>query len=287
MGDLLSGFLDGANYVLFLMLVTLGLAVIFGLMNVINMAHGEFVMLGAYSLLVTSQSGLSPWLGLLIAPLFVGLVGLCVEEVLIRRVYSRLLDTILATWGLSILLKQAVILTFGPGSHSVAKPLDFNLDILGVEYPVYRLFIMAAALVIIAATFWFFFRTRVGLSARSVIANRDMASCLGINTRRLDRVTFSLGAALAGFAGALMAPIVSIDPYMGLGFLVPSFLSILVGGLGSITASMAGVSLVGGSEVFFKFNVSSVWAEIIVLGLAVVLIRLFPTGILSRGGRKA
>jgi|TARA_R110002072_G_scaffold176934_6_gene332795 branched-chain amino acid transport system permease protein/urea transport system permease protein len=287
MSELLSGFLDGANYVLFLMLVTLGLAVIFGLMKVINMAHGEFVMLGAYSLLVANQSGLSPWLGLLLAPLVVGLVGLLVEELLIRRVYSRLLDTILATWGLSILLKQAVILGFGPGSHSVVKPLDFNLRLLGVDYPVYRLFIMVAAIAIIAATFWFFFRTRMGLSARSVIANRDMAACLGINTRRLDRVTFSLGAALAGFAGALMAPIVSIDPYMGLGFLVPSFLSILVGGLGSIAAAMAGVGLIGGAEVFFKFNVSSVWAEIIVLGMAVVLIRLFPTGILSRGGRKA
>ncbi|MFN8831788.1 MAG: branched-chain amino acid ABC transporter permease [Labrys sp. (in: a-proteobacteria)] len=279
--------LDSLNFVLILMLVALGLAVIFGLMNVINMAHGEFVMLGAYVVLVLHQAGLPVLIGIAAAPVIVGLFGLVVELLLIRRVYTRLLDTILATWGLSLLIRQGVTLAFGPGSHAVPKPIDGSVLLGGADYPVYRLAVMAATLVIVAATFWFFFRTRAGLAARAVIANRDMAACLGVDTRALDRLTFTLGTGLAGLAGAIMAPLISIDPQMGIGFLVPSFLAILVGGLGSVAAPFAGAGIVGGAQTLISTVWSPVAAEVLVLCLAILLIRLFPAGILASRGRQA
>ena len=286
MAALFIPLLDSLSFILILMLVALGLAVIFGLMNVINMAHGEFVMLGAYVVLVLHQIGLSVWLGLLAAPIVVGLFGLLVEMILVRRVYTRLLDTILATWGLSLIMRQGVTLVFGPGSHSVPKPIDGSVLLGGADYPVYRLVVMATTLFVVGATFWFFFRTRRGLAARAVIANRDMAACLGVDTRALDRMTFAFGTAAAGLAGAIMAPLISIDPQMGIGFLVPSFLAILVGGLGSVVAPFAGAGIVGGAQTLVSTAWSPVAAEVVVLLLAIVLIRLFPSGILAIRGRQ-
>jgi branched-chain amino acid transport system permease protein/urea transport system permease protein len=286
MAEIATTILDASNYVLILVLVALGLAIIFGLMNVINMAHGELLMLGAYTVLVVERMGGNYWLGLLAAPLVVGLVGLLIEELIISRIYHRFLDTILATWGISLLLKQAIVLGFGPGSFSIAVPLDKTVMIFGAPYPLLRLFIMVVSLVAVAFTFWLFFKTRFGLAARGVIANRDMAGCLGINTRMLDRMTFAYGAALAGLAGAVLAPLISIDPQMGLGFLVPAFLSILVGGLGSITGPIVGAGVVGATDNLTATFFSPVWAQLVVFVAAIIVIRLFPRGLLSSKGRE-
>ena len=271
--------LDAANFTLALLLVTLGLLIIFGLMNVINMAHGELFLLGAYSVVVVEQRGGSFWLALVLAPLALALIGVLIEEVVIRHVYRRFIDTILATWGLSIGLKQAVIVGFGATAQQVPNPLPQAVRVLGTLYPLYRLFVMAVAVLAAAATFLLFYRTSLGLAARAVIANRSMASSLGLNTRRMDRMTFAFGAALAGLAGAVMAPLMSVDPQMGVGFLIPAFLSILVGGAGSLLGALLGTTLIGAASTL----VSSVWtqivAEITVFGLAIVVIRLFPRGL--------
>ena len=285
MPSLLSSILDISNYVLILMLVSLGLAIVFGLMNVINMAHGEFMMLGGYVVLVCHQAGLGVLPAMLIAPVVIALVGLLFEAVLIHRLYARVLDSILATWGLSLILKQLVVLTFGPGSHSVPNPLPGMVSLWGTDYPGYRLFIMAMTLTALLLTFWVFFRTDFGLSARCVIANRNMSACLGINTRRLDRFTFAFGCGLAGLAGAVMAPMVSLDPQMGLGFLVPAFLSILIGGLGSVATPLAGAAIVGVTDNLVASFLSPLWAQGVVFTLAIVLIRLFPTGVVARKSR--
>ena len=276
--------LDGLNYVLVIALVAMGLVVVFGLMNVINMAHGELFLLGAYTLSITEMLGGSFWLGLILAPLLLALVGLAIEELVVRHVYHRFLDTILATWGLSIAIKQAVVLAFGPQSRTASPPFDFAVEIFGAPYPAYRLFVMAVSVAVIAGTFLLFFRTRFGLTARAVIANRRMASCLGIDTRRLDRLTFAFGAALAGLAGAVMAPLMSVDPQMGLGFLVPAFLAILVGGTGHLAGVLAGSVLVGGTDTVIARLRSPVVAQIVVFTLAIVVIRLFPRGVV--GGRE-
>jgi urea transport system permease protein len=283
--DLAILLLDASHFVLAIVLVAMGLVIVFGLMGVINMAHGELFLLGAYAMWAVQQAGGGFWLGLLAAPVAVGLAGLLIEELVVRHVYHRFADTILATWGLSIAIKQAVVVAVGPEAQTVAAPMTATVEILGGAYPVYRLFVMAAALAVIALVFWLFFRTDFGLTARAVIANRPMASCLGVDTRRLDRATFAIGAALAGFAGAVMAPLMSVDPGMGLGFLVPAFLSILVGGTGSLFGTLAGAAIVGGTDTAIANWWSPVAAQIVVFSLAVVAIRLFPRGLTGRDGR--
>ena len=276
--------LDAANFTLALLLVTLGLVIIFGLMNVINMAHGELFLLGAYTVVLVQRRGGSFWLALLLAPLALAVAGLLIEELVIRHVYRRFIDTILATWGLSITLKQAVVVVFGPTAHQVENPLPQTVTILTTLYPGYRLFIMGVAVLLALGTFLLFYRTRLGLVARAVIANRPMAASLGLNTRRMDRMTFAFGAALAGLAGAVMAPLMSVDPQMGVGFLIPAFLSILVGGTGSLLGTVLGTTLIASAGTV----VASVWtqiaAQLVVFGLAIVVIRLFPRGL--TGGRR-
>jgi len=273
--------LDALNFILVIVLVAMGLVIIFGLMNVINMAHGELFLLGAYTLVMVNQAGGPFWLGLILAPLLVGLFGLILEELIIRHIYHRFLDTILATWGLSIAIKQAVIVIVGPESQTAPVPINASIDIFGAPYPLYRFFIMAVSLAVIGGTFWLFYRTDFGLMARGVIANRQMASSLGINTRKMDRTTFAYGAALAGLAGAVMAPIMSVDPQMGLGFLIPAFLSILVGGAGHLAGVLVGGAAIGGADTLVANIWSPVVAQIVVFTMAIIVIRLFPRGILG------
>jgi branched-chain amino acid transport system permease protein/urea transport system permease protein len=267
-----------------LLLVALGLIIVFGLMNVINMAHGEFFLLGAYVVVLSETLGGGFWLGLLLAPLALAVVGLVLEELVIRHVYHRFIDTILATWGLSLALKQAVIVGFGPTAQQVANPFPQQVEVVGAIYPAYRLFVMGVALLVAGATFFLFYRTNLGLAARGVIANRTMAASLGIDTRRMDRATFACGAALAGLAGAVMAPLMSVDPQMGVGFLVPAFLSILVGGAGSLPGALLGTSLIAGSTTVVASYWSQVVAQIAVFSLAILIIRIFPRGL--TGGRR-
>ncbi len=271
--------LDASNYILVIVLVAMGLVIIFGLMNVINMAHGEFFLVGAYSVIAVQAAGGSFWLALVVAPVLLALIGLVIEELVIRHIYHRFIDTILATWGLSLAIKQAIIVIFGPTSQSVVNPIPDPVAILGVTYPSYRLFIMAVSVVMTCATFVVFYRTRLGLMMRGVIANRAMASSLGVNTRNMDRATFAFGAALAGLAGAVMAPIMSVDPQMGVGFLIPAFLSILVGGTGTLLGALLGSTVIAGANTVVASLWTQVAAQIAVFTLAIVIIRIFPRGL--------
>lgn len=284
MSDLIILALDASNFILALLLVTLGLVIIFGLMNVINMAHGELFLLGAYTVYAVQRVGGNFWLALVLTPVVLGAIGWLIEELVIRHVYHRFVDTILATWGLSIALKQGVIIVFGPTAQQVDNPIPGTLEILGAAYPAYRLFVMAAAVVAAGGVFLLFYRTDWGLMARAVIANRPMARNLGIDTRRMDRRTFALGAALAGLAGAVMAPLMSVDPQMGVGFLVPAFLSILVGGTGTLLGTLLGTTLIAGGTSIASSLWTQIAAQIIVFSLAIVIIRLFPQGL--TGGRR-
>ena len=246
MSELIPIILDASSYILILVLVALGLMIVFGMMGVINMAHGELFMIGAF--------------------------------------FGRL-DTILATWGLSIALKQLVVLTFGPESQSVPLPVDGSLEIGAFSYPVYRLILMLASILLIGGTFWLFVRTKFGLMARAVIARPATAAALGIDTRRMYRWSFVIGTALAGLAGALVAPLISVDPQMGLGYLVPGFLSILVGGAGPLAGVLAGGAIIGGVNNLLAVWISPVAALITVYIIAILIIRLKPEGLL--GGRRA
>lgn len=285
MNELLPIILDVSSYILILVLVALGLMIVFGMMGVINMAHGELFMIGAYVMVATQDAGLPFLAGILIAPIIVGFLGLLIEAALIRHIYLRPLDTILATWGLSIALKQLVVLTFGPESHSVTLPIDGSLELGAFSYPLYRLTLMATSILLICGTFWLFTRTDFGLMARAVIARPDTAAALGIDTRRMYRRSFVIGTALAGLAGALVAPIISVDPQMGLGYLVPGFLSILVGGAGPLAGVLVGGAVVGGVNNLLAVWISPVAALITVYVIAILIIRLKPEGIM--GERRA
>ncbi len=282
--DFLLPFIDATSYILILVLIALGLMIVFGMMGVINMAHGELFMIGAYVMVVCQSAGLPFIAGLILAPVIVGLLGLLIEALLIRHIYLRPLDTILATWGLSIALKQAIVLLFGPESQSIASPINDMISIGDFSYPLYRTLVMLAALLLIGGTFWIFLKTDFGLQVRAVIARPDTAATLGINTRRLYRWSFVIGTALAGLAGALIAPTISVDPQMGLGYLIPGFLSILVGGAGPLAGVVVGGSVVGGANSLLTVWISPVAAQIAVFILAILVIRLRPEGIL--GGRK-
>lgn len=281
MADLTIQVLNGLNLALVLTLVAMGLMIIFGLMGVINMAHGEFVLLGAYTVAMTNRLGLGFWPALVIAPLMVGLIGMGIEFVCIRHLYQRPLDTILATWGISLAIKQFVIIIFGPAGLAVAPPFSQTMLLAGIEYPAYRLFTMVMALLVIALTFYLFQKTDFGLGARAVIANRDMAATLGINANRMNRATFAFGAALAGLAGAVMAPLMSCDPQMGLGFFIPAFLAILVGGAGTLYGVLAGSGMVGAGDSLISFHYSPVTAQVVIFSLAIILIRIRPQGLLG------
>lgn len=283
--DILIPLIDASSYILVLVLIALGLMIVFGMMGVINMAHGELFMIGAYVMVLAQSYGIPFWLGVLITPIVVGALGFLIEFLLIRHIYHRPLDTILATWGLSIALKQAIVLLFGPESQSVVAPISSSISIGDFSYPIYRLVIMALSAAIIGGTFWLFLKTDFGLMARAVIARPETASTLGINTRKMYRLSFIIGTALAGLAGALIAPTISVDPQMGLGYLIPGFLSILVGGAGPLAGVLVGGGAVGGTNSLLTVWISPVAAQIAVFILAILVIRLRPEGIL--GGHNA
>lgn len=271
--------LDALNYTSVLLLVSIGLVIVFGMMQVINLAHGEFFLIGAYSVLVLQWLGVPFWLTLPLTFVIGGLFGLLCDAAILRFIYDRPIDTILATWGLSLAIRQAIVVVFGPNSQQVVAPLIEPVHFLGITYSSYRLAIIAIAIAVAAVVFVVLYRTAFGLAARAAMANRPMAQCLGINTRRLDRVTFSLGSALAGFSGAVMAPLMSVDPQMGMGFVLPAFLSILVGGVGSPVGAIWGSVVIGGSTSFAASWWTPVIAQIIVFSLAVAMIRFLPAGL--------
>jgi urea transport system permease protein len=271
--------LNTLSLVLILSLVALGLAVIFGVMGIVNLAHGEFFMLGAFAMVATIDLDGSFWVGLIVAPLAVAALGLVIEGSLIRFLYKRPIESLLATWGLSIVLRQVVEIGAGKGFQNVQNPLPGAASLFGVPYPEYRLFTMSVAVVLLAMVFWVVAKTDVGMYVRAAMDNPEMASALGLNTRLLYRSTFALGAALAAFAGALMSPLISVVPNMGLTYVVDAFLVVIVGGLNSLVGVLAGGATIGGVQGVAQYATDNVGARVIVLALAIVMIRLRPSGL--------
>jgi urea transport system permease protein len=266
--------------------IALGLMIIFGVMGVINMAHGEFFMLGAYTMVVTASLGVSPWIGILAAPVLLGGLGMVVERFLIRPIYARRdLSSLLVTFGLSIVLQQTARLVFGPQPKTIGSPLEGTVSVLGAVYPTYRLVAAGLALVVTIGIALVLFRSTFGVRVRATIENPEVASSLGTNTVRIANQAFGLGAALAGFAGALMAPFVGVASTMGLEQTVRSFLVVITGGLGSVTGTAAGGVLVGGGQ-----SAGSIWfggtvAQVAVLVLAMLVMLVRPRGLFGVRGR--
>jgi urea transport system permease protein len=276
--------LNGLMLASTLALVALGLAIIFGLLRIINLAHGELFIIGGYTVFAVNAATGNVWLGLLAAPLVVCTVGILLDRGLLRHLYHRPLDTLVITWGLSIALRELLKLIFGPQTQNVPSPIPGQVTVLGTAYPAYRLFLILTCAAVLAAALLLFARTTFGWKVRAVIQNRRMAEALGIHSRRIDTAVFAIGAALAGLAGALMAPLLGLRPEVGLFFLARSFLVVIVGGVGSLLGTLGGAGVIGGAEAAISYFTRPVLAQSLLFVLAILLIRIRPQGLFARQG---
>lgn len=260
--------------------VAAGLMIILGVMKLINFAHGALLTVGGYSAFVVTSLGLNPWLAIPFAAL-VGLVlGLVVEKLIVQPLYDRPLDAILATWGLGIIIGQLITIGFGREVQFVQSPMTGVVEFLGQSYSQYRLALVIIALVIAASLSGLLYYTRFGLNARAVIMNEDLARGLGIDSKRVRLITFAIGAALASTAGALITPLLSVDPNMGLPWLVNSFMLVLVSGV-SIPGLFIAAILFGGAQVLVSTFVSPIIGGLTIVVLAALTLRIRPQGLAS------
>ncbi|MEZ5590018.1 MAG: branched-chain amino acid ABC transporter permease [Gammaproteobacteria bacterium] len=258
--------------------VASGLMIILGIMKLINFAHGAFLTVGGYSAYVITALGWSPWLAIPFAAL-VGLVlGLVVEKLIVQPLYARPLDAILATWGLGIIIGQLITIGFGREVQFVQSPISGAIDFMGQSYSSYRLLLVAAALLLAALLIGLMYFTRFGLNARAVIMNEDLARGLGIDSTRVRLITFGFGAALASMAGALITPLLSVDPNMGLPWLVNSFMLVLVSGV-SIPGLLVAALIFGGAQVLVSTFVSPIIGGLTIVVLAALTLRIRPQGL--------
>jgi branched-chain amino acid transport system permease protein len=261
--------LDGLASGLILALVALGLSLAFGVMKIVNLAHGEFYMLGAVVCFLAARSGLGFWAGVLIAPLAVGLLALAVDLALLRRLEYRLSPTIVATFGLLLVLQQAALAIIGPAPRSVDPPLSLQLVFQGFSYSGYKILAAASATAVALGAWGLVALSDTGLRMRAVQQNRSLAEALGIDSGRLMTLGLMLSGALAGLAGALTAPVRQVHFLMGLDALVWSFLVVVLGGVGRIWGTVAAAVGLGILEslaaLFFAPTLSRVVSMLVVL----------------------
>lgn len=266
-----------------LAMIALGLAITFGMLGVLNLAHGEFVMMGAFCALVVDRAGAPFLLAVPLALLVCGGVGLIVEVLLIRPLYRRPFDTLVATWGLSLLLRKLAEAGFGLGFNSVAVPLAGTAALFGTDYPTYRLVLIIVCVTIIGALFAWYGTSRAGLRIRAMVGNPDLARALGMPVKRLATTTFVVGSCLAGLAGVMVAPLVPVHPYLGLDYVIKSFFVLVVGGLGSVLGVVAGTGVIGGLDSLMSAVFGSTQAYFTVLVVAILFLWLKPRGLFSHG----
>ena len=266
----------------FLALTSAGLAIVFGMMRVINLAHGEFVMLGGYTSIACYNSGINIYFAmLLVAPVVVGLVGLIVERSIIRFLYGRMIDTMLATWGLSLLLIGLVTLIFGNTAVSVPAPITgYQLG----EYQMggYNLFIILVAVGLLIAMWAVLRFTRAGLIARGAMQGADVVSALGYDPRKVYMYTFSAGAALSGLAGGVLAPLTGLLPSSGGAYIAKAFITVITGGAAVVSGTLSSAVIFGTVNQLVSFAAHPVIGELAMLALAIILLRLMPKGITGR-----
>jgi branched-subunit amino acid ABC-type transport system permease component len=274
---MIAQILDIITTAAILYIVASGLLLVFGVMKIINFAHGAVITLGGYAALVCTKLGLNPWLGVPMAALVGGVVGMVIERLAVRPLYSRPLDAILATWGVGIVLGQLITLWFGRGVQFAAPPLEGTVDVLGEFYSIYRLSLVAVAIALGVALTLLLRGTRLGLETRAVIMNEDLAQGLGINSGFVRFLTFSIGSGLAAIAGMLITPMSSIDPNMGVPWLVNAFMLVLVSGysLGTLVISCL---VLGGAQVLVSSYINPVLGGLTIAVLAAVILRIRPKG---------
>ncbi len=279
-----------------LLLAAIGLAITFGVMGVINMAHGEMVMLGAYTTYVVQalirayNPGLFDYSLLIALPLAFGVagaVGIAVERSIIRFLYGRPLETLLATWGLSLILQQVVRTIFGPTNQEVGNPSwmsgAFQLGQITITYN--RLWIIVFTLLVFVALLAMLRFTRLGLEMRAVTQNRQMAAAMGIRTARIDALTFGLGSGIAGIAGVALSQIDNVSPNLGQGYIIDLFMVVVFGGVGNLWGTLVGAFTLGIANKFLEPYAGAVLAKIAILVLIILFIQKRPRGMFALKGR--
>ena len=271
----------------FLALTSAGLAVVFGMMRVINLAHGEFVMIGGYTTIACAKADINIYFAMLVvSPLVVGILGLLVERLVVRQLYGRMIDTMLATWGLSLLMVGIVTFIFGNTAVSVPAPIP-GYELGEFQMGGYNLFIIGIATLLIICM-WLVMRfTRLGLVARGAMQSADVASSLGYDPKRVYMWTFTVGAALSGLAGGVLAPLTGLLPSSGGAYIAKAFITVITGGAAVITGTLSSSVIFGTINQLVSFGSTPVIGEIVMLAFAVVLLRLMPQGITGRFFRNA
>jgi branched-chain amino acid transport system permease protein len=265
-----------------LVLISAGLAIVFGMMKIINLAHGEFMMMGGYVTITAVTLGANVFVAmLLIAPLVVGLIGLVVERLVIRHLYGRLVDTMLATWGLSLFFIGLATMIFGNTTTGISTPIS-GFTVGNYQVNGYNFFIILVAIVLLGLMYAVLKGTRLGLIARGAMQLPDMAAALGYSPERIYMATFFCGSALSGLAGAILAPLVGLVPTSGGAYIAKAFITVIAGGPSLITGLMASSGLFGFISQIFTFAISPVIGDVALLVAAVVLLRLLPQGVTGK-----
>jgi len=277
-------FLNALTEISLLVIVSLGLTVTVGLMGVINLAHGELMMIGAFTVVVLTQAHIPLIIAMLAAAIVSGMIGLLIERLIIRWLYGREIYTILATAGLSMFLIQVAKFIFGSDSRSIPMP-GGTVTIGSAPISTYRLLMILLAILLGVVTYLIFTRTRYGLEARAAVLNPNMAAAVGINASRTNMWTFAFGSALAGIAGAILAPFTTVTPTMAAPFLARAFMTVIVGGPAILLGASASAGALGLIESVVAWVSTPVFGQVALLACALLLLRIFPRGISGSWGR--
>ena len=263
-------------------LTVLGLAIVFGLLGVMNMAHGEFVALGAYSALIVQEADLPFFLAIPLAIALCAILGWLIEWTIIRHLYRRPFDTFLATWGLAIIMREGIEAAFGREYKSIDQVLAGTASLFSVDYPAYRVALISAVVFLFSILFVWFRRSNAGARIKAMVENPVLAEAAGIDTARLSRYTFIFGVTVTGIAGVLLAPLVRVEPYMGFDYLLSSFFVLVVGGLGTFEGMLIGSAAIGGADsaISALFDQTAGYLGVLVISIAFLWLR--PHGIYSR-----
>ena len=279
--------INGASIGVAVVLMALGLTIIFGLLDVINMAHGEFYALGAYAAVALLGVGVPFWWALAITPLLMAIIGYVTERALIQRVFhskDRHTLTLLLTFGLAIIAEDALKIVFGANPLRLEAPITGATEMFGLFFPNYRLFLMAVGSLVIGAVWVVVFRTRLGAIVRAAAFDRHMAASLGVPVGVVYAGTFAFGVALAGLSGVLLAPIYSVFPTMGRDFVLIAFSVVIIGGMGSIKGAVIAGLVLTQVQAISSLYISPVWSDPLLFGIMVLTLMWRPQGLFGRLG---
>jgi branched-chain amino acid transport system permease protein len=279
--------INGLSIGVAVVLMALGLTIIFGLLDVINMAHGEFYAIGAYLAVVLLGLGLSFWAALVLAPLIMAVLGYLTERSLVQRVFhsrDRHTLTLLLTFGVAVVLEDLLKIVFGANPVRVESPITGATEMVGLFFPNYRLFVMLFGGALIAAVWLLVFRTSLGAVVRAAAFDRHMSASLGVPVARVYAGTFAFGAALAAMAGVLLAPIYSVFPTMGRDFVLIAFSVVIIGGMGSIKGAVLAGLLLTQVQSLSSLFISPVWSDPLLFGIMVLVLMWRPQGLFGKLG---